>query len=83
MMMMKMMLLPLMMLMMLMVMCADGTLPALRWLRWLAEASPPAHKDKSEVMIESRTGIGGRRVWEGLSNLLVARLGRRSWGWED
>ena len=67
--------------MMLLMMCADGSLPALRWLRWPAEASRPA--TRTRTMIESRTGMGGRRVWEGIWNLLVARVGRRSWGWED
>ena len=43
---------------------ADGMLPALRWLRWLVEASPPA--TRTRIWIEDRTGIGGRKVWEGI-----------------
>ena len=70
-----------MLLLLLLMMCADGVLPALRWLRWLAEASPPA--TRARMWIESRTDIGGRRVWEEILNLLEARLARRSWGWED
>ena len=69
---------PLMLMMLLLMICADESLPAMKW---LAEASPPATGKR--MWSESRTGIGGRRVWEGMWNLLAARLARRSWGWED
>ena len=66
------MLMPLMLMMSLLTICADGSLPAMRWLKWLAEASPSATGKR--MWTESRTGIGGRRVWEGMWNPLAGSL---------
>ena len=46
-----------------MMMCEDGLLPALRWLRWLAEASPPATRTRMYVEesygYRREEGVGG------------------------
>lgn len=58
-------------LMLMLMICADGSLPALRWLRLEANVD--------------RESYGYRReeVLEGMWNLLATRPTRRSWGWED